>query len=98
MTRSISELKVYDPAEDLESVEAVAALMADAFESGDVDYAAHAIWIAARAEGMSQIADDTGPSREQCYRSFGDNGSPKLRSMLAVLKALRIELTVEAAG
>lgn len=49
--------------------------MADAFESGDAGYAAHAIGIATRAKGMSQIAKDTGLSREQLYRSFSDKGT-----------------------
>lgn len=98
MTRSVSELKVYDPAEDLGSEEAIAVFMADALQSGDAGYVAHAVGIVARAKGMSQIAKDTGLSREQLYRSFSAKGNPTLRTTLAVMKALGIELTAKPAG
>jgi probable addiction module antidote protein len=44
--------------------------MADAFESADAGYIAHALGVVARAKGMAQIAGETGLSREQLYRSF----------------------------
>lgn len=98
MAKSIAQLKVYDPAEDLGSEESVAAFMADALESGDAGYVAHALGVVARAKGMSQIAKDTGLSREQLYRSFSEKGNPTLKTTLAVMKALGIELTTKAAG
>ncbi len=97
MAKSIAELKIYDPAEDLGSAEGVAAFMADALESGDAGYVAHALGVVARAKGMSQIAKDTGLSREQLYRSFSEKGNPTLKTTLAVMKALGIELTAKAA-
>lgn len=98
MAKSIAQLKLYDPAEDLGSEEGVAAFMADAFESGDAGYVAHALGVVARAKGMSQIAKETGLSREQLYRSFSEKGNPTLKTTLAVMKALGIELTAKAAG
>ena len=49
---------------------------------------------------MAQIADQTGLSREQLYRSFSETGNPTLKTTLAVMTALGIELTakVSAAG
>lgn len=98
MAKSIAQLKLYDPAEDLGSEEGVAAFMADAFESGDAGYVAHALGVVARAKGMSQIAKETGLSREQLYRSFSEKGNPTLKTTLAVMKALGIALTAKAAG
>ncbi|MBJ3816253.1 putative addiction module antidote protein [Shimwellia pseudoproteus] len=43
---------------------------------------------------MSRIAAETGLSREQLYRAFSDKGNPTLKSTLAALKALGIQLTV----
>ena len=97
MAKSIAELKIYDPAEDLGSAEGVAAFIADALASGDAGYVAHALGVVARAKGMSQIAKDTGLSREQLYRSFSEKGNPTLKTTLAVMKALGIELTAKAA-
>lgn len=50
------KLSTYDPAEDLTSDEAVATLMAEAFESNDAAYIAHALGVVARGKGMAQIA------------------------------------------
>jgi probable addiction module antidote protein len=85
----------FDPAEVLTSDETIAAFMVDAFESEDVDYIVYALGIVARAKGMSQIANDTGLSRDQLYRSFSENGTPTLKTTIAVMKAFGIELTAK---
>lgn len=89
------KLTTYDPAEDLTTDEAIATFMAEAFGTNDVGYIAHALGVVARAKGMAQIAGQTGLSREQLYRSFSENGNPTLKSTLAVMKALGIELTAK---
>jgi probable addiction module antidote protein len=48
------------------------------------------------AKGMAQIAKDTRLSREQLYRSVSENGNPTLKTTLAVMKVLGIELTAKA--
>ena len=88
----------FDPAEALGSDAAIAAFMADAFTSEDAGYIAHALGIVARARGMSQIAKQTGLSREQLYRSFSENGNPTLKTTLAVMKALGIELSARVSA
>ncbi len=89
------KLTTYDPAEDLDSDEAIAAFMAGAFETGDAGFIAYALGIVARAKGMTQIAKETGLSREQLYRSFSENGNPSLKSTLAVMKSLGIDMTAK---
>lgn len=89
------KLSTFDIAEELTSDEAIAVFMADALESNDVNYITHALGIIARAKGMTQIAEKTGLSREQLYRSFSENGNPTLKTTLAVMKALGIELTAK---
>jgi len=89
------KLTPYDPAEDLTSDDDIAAFMAEAFESNDASYIAHALGVVARAKGMTQIAGQTGLSREQLYRSFSERGNPTLKTTLAVMKALGIDLTAK---
>ncbi len=89
------KLTNYDPAAALVDDEEIAAFMADAFETGDAGYIARALGIVARAKGMTQIARDTGLSREQLYRSFSEAGNPTLKTTLAVMKALGIALTAK---
>ena len=83
----------YDPAAALESEEAIAVFLADALETGDSAYIARAMGVVARAKGMSELARETGLSREQLYRSFSEQGNPTLKTMLAVMRALGVELT-----
>ena len=89
------KLTIYDPAEDLGSDEAIVTFMAEAFETEDAAYIAHALGVVARAKGMTQIAKDTGLSREQLYRSFSATGNPTLKTTIAVMKSLGIELTAK---
>ncbi|MCQ1834660.1 addiction module antidote protein [Neorhizobium galegae] len=91
----VERLTAYDPAEDLGSDQAIAAFMAEAFETEDAAYIAHALGVVARAKGMMQIAKDTGLSREQLYRSFSATGNPTLKTTIAVMKSLGIELTAK---
>jgi probable addiction module antidote protein len=88
----------YDPAEDLRSDEAIAIFMSEAFETNDVGYISHALGVVARAKGMAQIANQTGLSREQLYRSFSAQGNPTLKTTLAVMTALGISLTAKIAS
>ena len=89
------KLTRYDPAEDLTSNEAIATFMAEAFATEDAGYIAHALGVVARAKGMTQIASETGLSREQLYRSFSEDGNPTLKTTMAVMKALGIKLTAK---
>lgn len=92
------KLTTYDPAEDLISEAAMAMFMAEAFQTNDAAYIAHALGVVARAKGMAQIAIQTGLSREQLYRSFSERGNPTLKTTVAVMKALGIELSAKVAA
>ena len=85
----------YDPAAALDSPEAVEVFITDAFETGDASYIAKALGVVARAEGMSNIARQTGLSREQLYRSFSDDGNPTLKTVLSVMQAMGLRLTAK---
>ncbi|MHB8987865.1 MAG: addiction module antidote protein [Desulfobulbia bacterium] len=85
----------YDPAAALDSPEAIAVFMADALETGDTAYIAKALGVVARAKGMTELARETGLSREQLYRSFSERGNPTLKTMLAVMRALGVDMTAK---
>ena len=85
----------YDPASALDSSEAIEVFMADAFETANSAYIAKAIGVVARAKGMAQIANDTGLSREQLYRSFSEQGNPTLKTTLVVMQALGLDMTAK---
>ena len=92
----VEKLSNYDPAAAFVDDDEIAFFMSDAFATGDAAFVAKALGVVARAKGMADIAAKTGLSREQLYRSFSENGNPTLKSTLAVMKALGIELAAKA--
>ena len=89
-------LSKFDAAATLRDSEAIAEYMAAAFETQDPSYVSHALGVVARAKGMSEIARASGLSREHLYRSFSEDGNPTLKSILAVMDALGLQLTATA--
>lgn len=87
------QLYDYDPAAALTDPECIAVFMADAFETGDAGHIAKALGVVARAKGMTEIAKESGLSREMLYRSFSEQGNPTLKTMLAVMRAVGVDMT-----
>jgi probable addiction module antidote protein len=51
----------------------------------------------ARAHGMMRIARETGLAREALYRALSGKGNPELATVLRVLKALGLQLSIRPA-
>jgi probable addiction module antidote protein len=85
----------YDSAEFLDSDEAVAEYMDEAFKTGDPAFVTRCLGVVARARGMTQIARDAGVSRESLYRALSDKGNPEFGTILRVIEALGLRLTTE---
>jgi probable addiction module antidote protein len=101
--RSKSRTKIktisYDIAEQLRTQAEMAAYL-DAWLSEapeDVAGIARALGDIARAKGMTQVARDTGLSRESLYKALSDDGNPSLLTVLKVAKALGLRLHAKAA-
>ena len=88
----------YEVAEHWRTTEEMAAYLDACIEEadGDATFIAKAIGDIARARGMSQIARDTGLSRESLYRSLDGEHIPSFDTILKVTKALGIHLHAEA--
>ena len=84
----------FDPAEFL-SDEGQTYLLDDAIASGDAAYVAHAIGTVARAKGgLLNLERRTGIKRQTLAKSFGETGNPTLETLLPVLKALGLKLSI----
>jgi probable addiction module antidote protein len=90
----------YDVAEHLRTPEEMVAYLDAWFEDAPDDAAgiARALGDIARAKGMSQVAKDTGLSRESLYRALSSEGNPSFATILKVAKALGVRLHAQAAG
>lgn len=88
----------YDVAEHLRSPEEMAAYLEVCFEEskGDAAFIAKALGDIARAKGMTQIARDTGLSRESLYKALSGERSPAFDTILKVMSALGLKLHAEA--
>lgn len=51
----------------------------------------------AEAHGMQRVAERAGVNRESLYRSLSPRGNPTVKTLAAVLKAVGLRLTTEAA-
>lgn len=84
----------FDAARYFDTLESQAELLSDAFESGDAAYIANALGVVARARGMTNIARDAGVTREALYKALSERGDPRLSTLLGVMRALGVKLSV----
>ena len=89
--------KLWDPADHLDSPEAIAEYLTAALEDGDAQVVAAALGDIARAKGMAEVARSAGLSRESLYRALSDSGNPSLATALSVVKALGLSVAVRGA-
>lgn len=91
------KLRDYDSAEHFRAASAQEALLADAVAEGDSHYIAHAIGVIAKARGMTSVEKQTGMKRQALYRAFSEKGNPTLETLVKVLTALDLKLSIEPA-
>ena len=88
----------YDVAEYLRTPKEMAAYLEACLEGakGDAAFIAKALGDIARAKGMSQVARDTGLSRESLYKALSGDRSPDFDTILKVIGALGLRLHAQA--
>ena len=88
----------YDVAEHLRTPKEMAAYLEASFEEadGDAAFIAKALGDIACAKGMTQVARDTGLSRESLYKALSGERSPCFDTILKVMAALGLKLHAEA--
>jgi probable addiction module antidote protein len=84
----------YDVAEHLRTPEEMALYLNACIEEadGDATFIAKALGDIARARGMSQVAKDSGLSRESLYKALSGERAPSFDTILKVTKALGVKL------
>jgi probable addiction module antidote protein len=75
----------------------VAAYLEAAFEDGDPELINHALGAVARSKGMTGIARRTGLGRQSLYKALSPDGRPEFTTVLKVVRALGLTLTVTPA-
>ena len=87
----------YDVADHLRTPREMAAYLdaCIAESEGDAAFIAKALGDIARAKGMSQLARDTGLSRESLYKALVPGAKPRFETVLKVARALGVKLTAQ---
>ena len=81
----------------LETPEDVAAYLEAVFEDGDPQLIGHALGVVARSKGMTEVARASGLGRQSLYKALSPDGRPEFDTVLKVVHALGLKLTVSAA-
>ncbi len=88
----ISELKRFDITEHLDSEEAIAEYLSLVLEENDLALLAAAAGDITKARGMTQVAKDSGWSRESLYKSLGGGAIPRFDALSKVINVLGVKL------
>lgn len=92
---SIRDLPDFDMAQQLKTEEDIAAYISMVIEEGDAGELAHALGVAARARGMSEIAQAAGMTRESLYKALKPNAKPRFDTINRVCGALGVKLVAQ---
>lgn len=87
----------FDPADYLDSNEAIAEYLTAILEQGDPELTLKALGDVAKARGMTQIARETGLGRESLYKAFRPGAQPRFDTVMKVMHALGVRITATPA-
>ena len=87
----------FDAADYLHDEDDIAEYLRIVVADGDPALIAAALGDIAKARNISQLSRDTGISREGLYKALSDQGNPTLETVMKVVKALGLQLTIEPA-
>jgi probable addiction module antidote protein len=88
----------WDSAEHLTTDEDIELYLEACIEEAGDDpaFIIHALGVIARAKNMSQLARDTGLTREGLYKALSPEGNPSFTTVAKVAKALGLQITVQS--
>lgn len=87
----------YDAAEFLDTDEDIVAYLNAALEHGDPSLVSAALGDVARARGMTQLAHETGITRDGLYKALSPSGNPSFATVQKVIRALGYKFDVAVA-
>jgi probable addiction module antidote protein len=95
---SVAEtITTFDIAEHLETDADIQEFLREAANAGDASDFIHALAIAAKAKGMTEVAKQAGVTRASLYKSLADDGNPRFDTVYKVCRALGVKLHADPA-
>jgi probable addiction module antidote protein len=84
----------FDIAEHLETDEDIRNFLIEVASDGDESDLIHALNIAARAKGMTTVAENAGVTRTSLYKSLSEGGNPKFTTINKIVSSFGCKLAV----
>ncbi|GAA5245608.1 hypothetical protein BMMON3_04270 [Burkholderia mallei] len=97
LSMKISELAEFDGSKYLKDEETIRHYLAQAFEDGNPRLIQAALGNVAKARGMTALARESGVKREALYRALSEGGNAEFATIMKVVGALGLHLTVAPA-
>ena len=94
-TRKKAAFKKWDPAEYINSKEAVIVFPEGALEENKPDFLLRTIGHIARSRGMAQIARELNLDRVGLYKSLAPDGNPSFKTVFKLLDPLGLRVRLE---
>ena len=91
----VADLHTFDITEMLQTEQDIAEYLSVVIDDGDPAMLAVTLGDIARARGMTQIAKDSGLSREALYKALRPGASPRFDTIARVCKALGVRLVAQ---
>lgn len=82
----------FDIAEHLETLEDIQEFLREINKTGDENDFIHALSIAARAYGMTKVAQEAGVTRASLYKSLAPGSNPQFKTISKVTKVFGLRL------
>lgn len=91
----VDDLPRFDAAPYLNNEASIAAYLTDILEANNAGLLAAALGDIARARGMTEIAKDTGITREALYKALRPDSEPRFDTISRVCAALGVRLVAQ---
>jgi probable addiction module antidote protein len=93
----MAKIAPFDAADYLDDDATIAEYLTAALEDPNPDVFLAAVRDVARARGMAQLASNAGLGRESLYKALAPGAKPRYDTILKLLNALGVKLSVSAA-
>ncbi len=90
------EVREFKAKNYLNDLEMISLYLTESLKSGDYDEILHSFREVIKSKGFTNIAKQTGLSRESLYKSFRAGAKPRFEIVLKVLKAFDVKFQVIA--
>lgn len=91
----MNQPRPFDASKYLTDEETISEFLTASLEDENPDVFLRALAEVAKAHGMSQLARDSGMGRESLYKALAPGAKPRYDTVLKLLNALGVKLTVQ---